>query len=36
MEMKIKKVREELQEIKNCNTEGSAEHTDDVELKKLQ
>jgi hypothetical protein len=36
MEVEIKKVRDELQEIKNCNTGGSGEHTDEVELKKLQ
>jgi hypothetical protein len=34
--VEIKEVRGELQEIKNCNTEGSGEHTDEVELKKLQ
>jgi hypothetical protein len=36
MEVEIKKVRDELQEIKNCNTGGSGEHTDEAELKKLQ
>jgi hypothetical protein len=36
MEVEMKKVRDELQEIKNCNTGGSGEHTDEAELKKLQ
>jgi hypothetical protein len=29
-------VRDELQEMKNCNTGGSGEHTDEAELKMLQ
>jgi hypothetical protein len=36
MEVEIKKVRDELQEIKTCNTGGSGEHTNEAELKKLQ
>jgi hypothetical protein len=36
MEVEIKKIRDELQEINNCNTGGSGEHTDEAELKKLQ
>jgi hypothetical protein len=36
MEVEINKVRDELQEIKTCNTGGSGEHTNEAELKKLQ
>jgi hypothetical protein len=36
MEVEIKKVRDELQEIKNCSTGGSGKHTDEAESKKLQ
>jgi hypothetical protein len=35
-ELEMKKVLNELQEMKNCNTGGSGKHTDEVELKKLQ
>jgi predicted nucleic acid-binding Zn-ribbon protein len=36
MEVEIKTVRDELQELKNCITGGNGGHTDEVELKKLQ
>jgi hypothetical protein len=36
MEVEIKKVRDKLQDMKNCNTGGSGEHADEVELKSFR